>query len=56
MLVSVGHVASLNSLFQTIGHTLLSPFKASGHMAFSLYLLQNLVADGMLFPAVDFGL
>ncbi len=57
LLVSVGHVAFINCLFKTsVGRKLLSPFRAPGRMAFSLYLLQNLLGDWILFPAVGFGL
>ena len=39
-----------------VGRKLLAPFKAPGRTAFSLYLMQNLLGNWILFPAVGLGL
>ena len=57
LLVTIGHVALINALMKTVhGQTLLSPFKAAGRMAFSLYLIQDFLGDLVLFPGIGFGL
>ena len=39
-----------------LGQRLLSPFKAAGRMAFTLYLMQTLIAGWLLFPGFGLGL
>lgn len=53
--VSLGHVALVNLLIQTAaGRAVLSPFKAAGRTAFSLYFLTSLI--GIWFIAPSWGL
>ena len=48
--VGLGHLAAVNLLVRTrAGTWLLSPFKAAGRMAFSLYFLQQFVGKYLLF-------
>ncbi len=55
--VTIGHVGLVNLLLKTkIGERLLSPFKAAGRTAFSLYLLQTIIGLWILFPYWGFGL
>jgi uncharacterized protein len=55
--VTLGHVALINLLMNwRIGQALLSPFKAVGRTAFSLYLLQNFLGMWILFPGFGLGL
>lgn len=55
--VTLGHVGLVNLLLKTkIGERLLSPFKAAGRTAFSLYLLQTIIGLWILFPYWGFGL
>ncbi len=50
MLVSVGHVALINLVVRSgVGAAILSPFKAAGRTAFSLYFLQQFIAIYILF-------
>ncbi len=55
--VTIGHVGLVNLLLKTkIGERLLSPFKAAGRTALSLYLLQTIIGLWILFPYWGFGL
>lgn len=55
--VAVGHVALINLLMKTgAGRTILSPFKAAGRTAFSLYFLQTIIGMWILFAPFGFGL
>ena len=55
--VTVGHVALINLAVRTaLGRRLLSPFKAAGRTAFSLYLMQNFLGMLVLFSPFGFGL
>ncbi|MEY4270873.1 MAG: hypothetical protein RLZZ58_2089 [Pseudomonadota bacterium] len=57
ILVSVGHIAMVNWAVRTrAGAWLLSPFKAAGRMAFSLYLMQSFVTMWVLFAPFGFNL
>ena len=48
--VSLGHVALINLLVQTrAGKAILSPFKAAGQTAFSLYILTSILGLWVLF-------
>jgi uncharacterized protein len=48
--VSVGHIALINLAVKSgVGRAILSPFKAAGRTAFSLYFLQQIVALWVLF-------
>lgn len=48
--VSLGHLALVNLLFQTrAGKAILSPFKAAGQTAFSLYILTSLLGLWVVF-------
>ncbi len=54
---SIGHVALINLLFKTgIGQRILSPFKACGRTAFSLYFLQQIIGLHILFAPYGLGL
>lgn len=53
----LGHLALVNLLVKTAGgRTLLSPFKAAGRMAFSLYFLQQIIGIFILFAPFALGL
>jgi uncharacterized protein len=55
--MSLGHVAAVSLLLKTgAGAWLLSPFRAAGRTAFSLYLMQSLLIMWLLFPAFGLGL
>lgn len=55
--ITLGHVGLVNLLLKTnIGERLLSPFKAAGRTAFSLYLLQTIIGVWILFPSWGLGL
>lgn len=55
--VSLGHVALINLLARTkFGMTILSPFKAAGRTAFSLYVCETIIGVWILFPGFGFGL
>ena len=57
LLVTLGHVSLINVLMKTKGGSmLLAPFKAPGRTALSMYLMQNLLGDWILFPAFGLGL
>ncbi|AXC15709.1 membrane protein, putative [Acidisarcina polymorpha] len=57
LLITLGHVALMNLLVRTRpGLRLLTPFKAAGRTAFSLYLIQNFLGMWILFPGFAFGL
>ena len=57
ILVTLGHVSLINLFMKTkSGSALLAPFKAPGRTALSLYLMQNLLGDWVLFPAFGMGL
>lgn len=48
--VSLGHLALVNLLVQTkLGHGLLSPLKAAGRTAFSLYFLTSIIGIWFIF-------
>ncbi|UAK25265.1 DUF418 domain-containing protein [Sphingomonas nostoxanthinifaciens] len=54
--VTLGHVAIVNFLMQTrVGHLLLSPFKAAGKAAFSLYVIETIIGMWILFPGIGLG-
>lgn len=55
--MTMGHLALVNLLLSTdLGRRLLSPFKAAGRTAFSLYVMQTLVTMWLLFPGFGLGL
>ncbi len=57
VLVTLGHVALINLMLRSeAGQAVLSPFKAAGRTAFSLYLMQNFLGMWVLFPGFGFGL
>jgi uncharacterized protein len=57
LFVTLGHVALINLLVKSsLGLRLLSPFKAAGRTAFSLYLIQNFLGMWVLFPGFSLGL
>lgn len=48
--VGLGHLALFNLLWKSVaGRTLLTPFKAAGRMAFSLYFIEQLIGLHLLF-------
>ena len=54
---SIGHIALINLLVKSaLGARLMSPFKAAGRTAFSLYFLQQIVALYILFAPFGLGL
>lgn len=54
--LTVGHLClACLVLSFAAGARLLSPFKAAGRMAFTLYLMQTLVAGWLLFPGIGLG-
>lgn len=54
---AVGHLALVNLLMKTVaGQALLSPFKAAGRTAFSLYFLQQVIGLWILFAPFGLGL
>lgn len=55
--ITIGHVGLVNLLLQSkFGKFLLTPFKAAGRTALSLYLMQTIIAMFVLFPPWGFGL
>lgn len=57
ILMSVGHVALVNLLVKSgIGRAILSPFKAAGRTAFSLYFMQQIIGLWILFSPWGVGL
>lgn len=57
MALTVGHLCVVGLLLSaTAGLRLLAPFKAVGRMAFTLYLMQTLIAGWLLFPGFGLGL
>lgn len=55
--MTLGHLALVNLLlFTQSGRWLLSPFKAAGRTAFSLYVMQTLITMWLLFPGFGLGL
>ncbi|WP_174273383.1 DUF418 domain-containing protein [Sphingomonas bacterium] len=55
--VTLGHIALVNLLARTrAGYALLSPFKAAGRIAFSLYVAETLIGMWLLFPGFGLGL
>ncbi|AOR75619.1 DUF418 domain-containing protein [Novosphingobium resinovorum] len=55
--VTVGHVGLFNLLMKTqAGRTVLSPFKAAGRMAFSIYILTSIVTLWFVFAPWGLGL
>ncbi|WP_010543266.1 DUF418 domain-containing protein [Sphingomonas elodea] len=57
ILVSIGHVALVNLVVRSrVGQAVLSPFKAAGRTAFSLYFLQQIIGIYLLFAPWGLGL
>jgi uncharacterized protein len=55
--MTLGHLALINLLVKSaVGGALLSPFKAAGRMAFSLYFMQQIIGLYILFAPFGFGL
>lgn len=55
--LTIGHLCLVNLVLSaTWGRRLLSPLKAAGRTAFTLYLMQTLVAGWLLFPGFGLGL
>lgn len=55
--LTVGHLCLVSLvLTASLGQRLLSPFKAAGRTAFTLYLMQTLIAGWLLFPGFGLGL
>lgn len=55
--VVVGHIALINLVIKTpTGMRMLSPFKAAGRTAFSLYFMQQIVGLYVVFAPFGFGL
>jgi uncharacterized protein len=55
--VSLGHVALINlAVKSVVGSVIMSPFKAAGRMAFSLYFMQQVIGLWVLFAPWGFGL
>lgn len=55
--LGLGHLAAINLLVKTrIGAAILSPFKAAGRTAFSLYFLEQLIGVHILFAPYGFNL
>ncbi|THD35758.1 MAG: DUF418 domain-containing protein [Sphingomonas sp.] len=55
--VGLGHLALINLLVKwRFGRTILSPFKAAGRTAFSLYFLEQLIGVHILFAPYGFNL
>jgi uncharacterized protein len=55
--VTLGHLALINLLMTgPTGRRLLSPFRAAGRTAFSLYVIQTLITTWLLFPGFGLGL
>ena len=55
--VTFGHVCLISLLLgSAAGRRLLSPLKAAGRTAFSLYVMQTIIIMWLLFPAFGFGL
>lgn len=55
--VVVGHIALVNLVVKSaIGARILSPLKAAGRTAFSLYLMQQIIGIFILFAPFGFGL
>lgn len=51
--VTIGHIAAINLLVRvTAGRSLLAPFKAAGQVAFSLYLMQQIIGVWILYSPV----
>ncbi len=55
--VVIGHIALINLIVKsTVGARLLSPLKAAGRTAFSLYFMQQIIGIFILFAPFAFGL
>ena len=55
--MTLGHLSLVNlAMSAALGRTLLSPFRAAGRTAFSLYLMQTLITCWILFPGFGLGL
>jgi uncharacterized protein len=55
--VSIGHIALVNLLMRAVaGRKLLWPFLAAGQMAFSLYLMQQVIGIWILYSPIGFHL
>ena len=55
--MTLGHLAAVHLLLGSRpGRRLLAPFKAVGRTAFSLYLMQSVVAGWLIFPGIGLGL
>ena len=51
--VSIGHIALINVLIRTgLGHKALKPFLAAGQMAFTLYLMQQVIGIFFLYSPI----
>lgn len=51
--VSIGHIALINLLIRTgLGHKALKPFLAAGQMAFTLYLMQQVIGIFFLYSPI----
>jgi len=51
--VSIGHIALINVLIRTgLGHKALKPFLAAGQMAFTLYLMQQVIGIYFLYSPI----
>lgn len=51
--VTLGHVAAINLLVRAAaGRSLLAPFKAAGRVAFSLYLMQQIIGVWLLYSPI----
>ena len=51
--VSIGHIALINLLIRTgLGHKALKPFLAAGQMAFTLYLMQQVIGIYFLYSPI----
>lgn len=55
--LTIGHLCLVNLVLSAaLGRRLLAPFKAAGRTAFTLYLMQTLIAGWLLFPGFGLGL
>ncbi len=55
--MTLGHLSLVNLMMSASpGRRLLSPFRAAGRTAFSLYLMQTLITGWLLFPGFGLGL
>ncbi|MEG3179804.1 DUF418 domain-containing protein [Sphingomonas sp. LT1P40] len=55
--MGLGHIALINLIFKSgLGRTILSPFKAAGRTAFSVYFLEQIIGLHILFSPYGFNL